>query len=254
MRTKHFLLQVLLLAGLGFFLATSCKSSGNNNASDKTAMEQSDHPGPPPGNRAGPPPGGRPGGPPPGGGGSPEQTKTLEEIGGYQIGAIATDFELKDVSGKMISLAGMTGAKGYVVTFTCNECPFAKMYEDRLIELHNEWAPKGYPVVAINPNGGGGQESFEAMQRRAKDKDFPFSYLMDEGQAIYPQYGAVRTPHVFVLDQNRAVRYIGAIDDNARSPSDVKTAYVEDVLSALSKGKDPAITYTKAIGCPVKHS
>lgn len=254
MRTKYFLLQFLFLAGLGIFLTTSCRSSGKNNASDKTAMAQSDRQAPPPGKRAGPPPGGRPGGPPRSGGGNPEQTKTLEEIGGYQLGEIATDFELKDVTGKMISLAGMTDAKGYVIAFTCNECPFAKMYEDRLIEIHNEWAPKGYPVVAINPNGGGGPESFEAMQSRAKDKGFPFSYLMDEGQAIYPQYGAVRTPHVFVLDQNRAVRYIGAIDDNPRSASDVKTSYVKDVLTALSKGEDPAITYTKAIGCPVKRS
>ncbi|TXF89218.1 thioredoxin family protein [Neolewinella aurantiaca] len=216
-------------------------------------MEQSDRPGPPPGNRPGPPPGDRPG-PPRGGGGGPEQTKTLEEIGGYQIGATATDFNLKDVSGKMVSLAGMTDAKGYVVTFTCNECPFAKMYEDRLIELHNKWAPKGYPVVAINSNGGAGQESMEAMQARAKEKDFPFVYLMDEGQEIFPQYGAVRTPHVFVLDQDLAVRYIGAIDDNARDASSVKTSYVEDVLKALSKGEAPGVTYTKAIGCPIKHS
>lgn len=251
MKTKHLLLNFLLLAGLGLLVATSCKSSGSSN--DKTAMEQADRPGPPPGKRTGPPPGGRPG-PPRGGGGSPEQSKTLEEIGGYQIGATATDFNLKDVSGKMVSLAGMADAKGYVVTFTCNECPFAKMYEDRLVELHNEWAPKGYPVVAINANGGGGQESMEAMQARAKDKDFPFVYLMDEGQKIYPQYGAVRTPHVFILDQNLSVRYIGAIDDNARDASDVKTSYVEDVLTALSKGKDPAVTYTKAIGCPIKHS
>lgn len=250
MKTKQFFLNFLLLAGLGLFLATSCKSSGTNN--DKTAMEQADRPGPPPGNRTGPPPGGRPG-PPRGGGGGPEQTKTLEEIGGYQIGAVATDFNLKDVSGNMVSLDGMPDAKGYVVTFTCNECPFAKMYEDRLIELHNEWAPKGYPVVAINANGGDGQESFAAMQNRAKEKGFPFVYLLDDKQAIYPQYGAVRTPHVFVLDEKRTVRYIGAIDDNARSAGDVKTTYVEDVLTALSKGEAPSLTYTKAIGCPIKH-
>lgn len=252
MKAKQLFIQVLLLTGLGLFLATSCKSSGTTGATDQTTAEKADRPGPPHGNRPGPPNGDRPR-PPRGGGGNPEETRTLEEIGGYQIGAIATDFNLKDVSGKMVSLASMTDAKGYVITFTCNECPFAKMYEDRLIELHNEWAPKGYPVVTINSNGGAGQESFAAMQTRAKDKDFPFVYLLDEDQSLAPLYGAVRTPHVFVLDEKRTVRYIGTIDDNARSAVDVKTTYVEDVLTALSKGEDPAVTYTKAIGCPIRH-
>lgn len=153
----------------------------------------------------------------------------------------------------MVSLAGIPDAKGYVVAFTCNECPFAKMYEDRLTELNNEWAPKGYPVVAINSNGGNGPENFEAMQARAKDKGFTFPYLIDADQTLPAEYGAVRTPHVFVLDQSRKVRYIGAIDDNSRSASDVKTRYVEDVLTAISTGKEPSVTYTKAIGCPIKH-
>jgi peroxiredoxin len=185
--------------------------------------------------------------------GSPIQTKTIEEIGGYNIGDVATDFQLKDVNGSMVSLAGIKNAKGYIVTFTCNGCPFSVMYEDRLIELHNKYAPLGYSVIAINPNSNVNEaENYAAMQTRAKEKGFTFPYLLDEGQKIFPQYGAVRTPHVFVLDQDRKVQYIGAIDDNAKSAVDVKIKYIENAIEALEKGEKPSPNLTKAIGCPVK--
>ena len=187
---------------------------------------------------------------------SPEQTKTLEEIGGYKIGEVATDFKLKNVDGTTFSLADIKDAKGYVVVFTCNGCPFAKMYEDRLIELHNKYAPQGYAVVAINANASPSNEteSFAAMQKRAKEKNFPFVYLADEGHKISPQYGAVRTPHVFLLDNDRKVQYIGTIDNNANDAEDVTVRYVEDAIQALEKGGKPDPNFTKAIGCPVKIS
>ncbi|MCB4797766.1 thioredoxin family protein [Neotamlana laminarinivorans] len=193
-------------------------------------------------------------GPPPGGNHSPEQTKTLEEIGGYKIDETATDFKLKNIDGNLFSLSSIENAKGYIVVFTCNECPFAKMYEDRLVALHKKYAPQGFSVVAINPNvsANSDKESFEAMQKRAKEKAFPFVYLADENQEVFPKYGAVRTPHVFLLDAERKVQYIGTIDDNARSASGVKTKYVEDAINALLKGEKPETNYTKAIGCPVK--
>lgn len=201
--------------------------------------------GPPKGERKGPPPGGQ----------RPEQTKTIEEIGGYKIGEVATDFSLKNVDGKMFSLSSIKKAKGYIVVFTCNECPFAKMYEDRLIDLHKKYAPQGYSVVAINPNSPENEdEGYAAMQKRAKEKGFPFVYLVDEGQKIYPQYGAVRTPHVFLLDKDRKVQYIGTIDDNAKSAEDVKVKYLKDAILALEKGEKPSPNFTKAIGCPVKAS
>lgn len=186
--------------------------------------------------------------------GLPEQTKTLEEIGGYKIGETATDFKLKNVDGSIFSLASIENAKGYVVTFTCNGCPFSKMYEDRLIALHKQYAPKGYAVVAINPNFNqdSENENFLAMQKRAKEKAFPFVYLADDGQKIFPQYGAVRTPHVFLLDAERTVQYIGTIDDNAKHAEDVKVTYLEDAINALEKGEKPNPNFTKAIGCPVK--
>ncbi|MDO6519571.1 thioredoxin family protein [Zobellia uliginosa] len=204
--------------------------------------------------RKGPPQNGERKGPPPGGH-NPVQSKTLEEIGGYKIGEVATDFQLKNVDGNTFSLSDIKDAKGYIVVFTCNECPFAKMYEDRLIALHNTYAPRGYSVIAINPNVSetNERESFKAMQKRAEEKQFPFVYLADMGQKISPQYGAVRTPHVFLLDKEKKVQYIGTIDDNARSAQDVKVKYVENAIKALENGEQPNPNFTKAIGCPVKN-
>lgn len=205
--------------------------------------------------RKGPPPNGERKGPPRGGH-SPEQTKTLEEIGGYKIGETASDFSLKNVDGEMFSLSDVENAKGYIVVFTCNECPFAKMYEDRLIEIHKKYASLGYVVVAINPNvsENNARENFESMQNRANEKEFPFVYLADDKHSVYPKFGAVRTPHVFLLDKDKKVQYIGTIDDNARSAEHVKVKYLEDAIESLQKGEEPKVNFTKAIGCPVKAS
>jgi len=203
--------------------------------------------------RKGPPPHGERKGPPKGGHG-PEQTKTLEEIGGYKIGEIASDFNLKNVDGTMFSLSDIKNAKGYIIAFTCNECPFAKMYEDRLIEMHNKYASQGYAVIAINPNVSedNPKESFKSMQSRSKEKKFPFVYLADEKHEVFPKYGAVRTPHIFLLDKDKKVQYIGTIDDNARSAENVKVKYLENAIEALKKDEKPKVNFTKAIGCPVK--
>jgi len=173
---------------------------------------------------------------------------------GYDVGDKAIDFSLKGTDEIMHSLASIEDAKGYIVTFTCNHCPYAIMYEDRLIDLHNKYAPQGYQVVAINPNDPEAQpdDSFKKMQERAAEKEFPFLYLFDEGQKIYPQYGATRTPHVFLLDKERTVQYIGAIDDNPRDAESVKTRYLENAIEALMSGKTPDPSFTKAIGCSIK--
>lgn len=173
---------------------------------------------------------------------------------GYKIGDEARDFDLKNIDGKNYSLAGIENAKGYIVIFTCNHCPYAKLYEDRIISLHNRYAPQGYPVIAINPNDPVVQpdDSFEKMIERAKEKNFPFLYLFDDTQEIAKAYGATRTPHVFLLDKKRIVRYIGAIDDNHEEPEMVKDAYLENAIDALRDGKSVAIPETKAIGCTIK--
>ena len=176
---------------------------------------------------------------------------------GYEVGDKAMDFKLKNIDGKMVSLSDYTDAKGFIVIFTCNHCPYAVKYEDRIIDLDNKYKSRGYPVIAINPNDPEvvPEDSFENMQKRAKQKGFNFPYLLDEGQEIYPAYGATRTPHVFILEkdeQDLYVRYIGAIDDNYGDPSSVEKKYVEDAVDALLAGKPVDITSTKAIGCSIK--
>jgi peroxiredoxin len=173
---------------------------------------------------------------------------------GYEIGDTATDFELKSTNGEMVSLSDYEDVKGYIVVFTCNHCPFAVMYEDRLIDINNRYAEKGYPVIAINPNDPEVQpkDGFEQMQERAEEKNFTFPYLFDEGQKIYPQYGATKTPHVFLLNKDRVVKYIGAIDDNHENPEAVEVRYLENAIEALEMGKDPDPAMTKAIGCSIK--
>jgi peroxiredoxin len=173
---------------------------------------------------------------------------------GYKVGDQAADFKLKNVDASMVSLADYKGVKGYIIVFTCNTCPYAVMYEDRLIDLHNKYAPLGYPVVAINPNDPEVKpgDDFAAMVTNAKEKKFPFKYLFDDGQKVYPLFGAQRTPHVYLLDANRYVRYIGAIDNNAQNPSEVTIKYLEDAITALSAGRNPDPSETKAIGCTIK--
>ena len=176
---------------------------------------------------------------------------------GYKIGDTATDFKLKNVDNKIVSLSDYKGAKGYIVIFTCNHCPYAKAYESRIIALSHKYASKGYPVIAINPNDPKvePQDSFEGMKQRAKEKGFTFPYLFDQGQTIYPQYGATKTPHVFVLQKENGkniVRYIGAIDDNYADAKDVSHKYVEEAVDALLANKPVLLTSTVAIGCSIK--
>ena len=172
----------------------------------------------------------------------------------YKIGDTATDFKLKSVDGKMYSLSDYKSAKGFVVVFTCNHCPFAVKYEDRINDLAKKYKSKGYILLAINPNDPSVQpeDSFALMQKRAKEKGFSFPYLFDDGQKIFPQYGATKTPHAFLLDKNRVVRYIGAIDDNVDSAAEVKVKYLENAIAALENGKTPSPEVTKAIGCSIK--
>ncbi|WP_299762715.1 thioredoxin family protein [uncultured Pontibacter sp.] len=177
---------------------------------------------------------------------------------GYQVGDTARDFKLKNVDGNMVSMADYKDAKGFIVTFTCNTCPYSVAYEDRIIDLHNKYAPKGYPVIAINPNDVtvSPKDSYSYMQQRAKEKNFPFAYLQDESQEITKAYGATRTPHLYVVqkqpDGKYKVAYIGTIDDNSRDASKVEKKYAEAALNELAAGKAVSQPNTKAIGCTIK--
>ena len=176
---------------------------------------------------------------------------------GYDIGAIATDFKLKNIDGKSVSLSDFKDAKGFIVVFTCNTCPYAVAYEDRIEALNKKYAAKGYPVIAIMPNNVKTKpgDSMKAMQIRAKEKGFTFPYLMDADQSIYPQYGATKTPHIYILestDRGPVVQYIGAIDDNYKDAALVKIKYVENAVDALLNGVAFEVHKTKAIGCSIK--
>ncbi len=177
-----------------------------------------------------------------------------EVANGYKIGDKATDFKLKSVDEKFYSLADYKDAKGFIVIFTCNSCPYAVKYEDRINNIASKYKEQGYILLAINPNDPALQpaDSYNLMQVRAKEKGFVFPYLFDEGQKIYPQYGATKTPHVFLLDKNHIVKYIGAIDDNVDDANDVQEHYLENAIAALEKGQNPSPDITKAIGCTIK--
>lgn len=175
----------------------------------------------------------------------------------YKIGDAATDFKLKNIDGKMVSLSNYSSAKGFIVVFTCNHCPYAKKYENRIIELDKKYKEQGYPVIAINPNNPAAQpeDGFKEMIARAKEKGFTFPYLVDEGQKIYPQYGATKTPHVFLLQKEgnkNIVKYIGAVDNNYEDPNDVSEYYVQDAVNALLAGEKIKTTKTVAVGCTIK--
>nr|WP_297784754.1 thioredoxin family protein [uncultured Allomuricauda sp.] len=176
---------------------------------------------------------------------------------GYQVGDTAADFSLKNVDGNMVSLSDFDSAKGFLVIFTCNTCPYAQAYEDRIIALDAKYKPQGVPVIAINPNDPIAKpgDSFAKMKERAAEKDFTFPYLFDEGQKVYPQYGATRTPHVFLLEKTASgnmVKYIGAIDDNYQDASQVDETFVENAVDAMLAGNEINPKTTKAIGCGIK--
>jgi peroxiredoxin len=176
---------------------------------------------------------------------------------GYKVGDEATDFKLKNIDDKIVSLGDFKDAKGFIVIFTCNHCPYAVAYEDRIIALDKKYKTLGYPVIAINPNDPEvqPQDSFELMKQRAKSKGFTYPYLIDEAQKIYPLYGAQKTPHVYILKKDgkkNIVKYIGAIDNNYKNANDADQKYVESALDALLKGREPEVKSTVAIGCTIK--
>ncbi|MCK5065986.1 MAG: thioredoxin family protein [Bacteroidales bacterium] len=176
--------------------------------------------------------------------------------GGLKPGDKAIPFSLKNVDGKTVSLSDYSSQKGVIVIFTCNPCPFAKAYEQRIIQLHNKYAGMGFPVVALNPNNPAisPDDSYDNMKSRAKEKGYPFPYLKDN-QNIYKAYGATRTPHIYLLEKsgnNFKVAYIGAIDDNAMEAGAVSKRYLESAIKAVIEGNKPSPATTKAIGCTIK--
>lgn len=176
---------------------------------------------------------------------------------GYKVGDKVDNFSLKNVNGKTVSLNDYSKKEGVIVIFTCNHCPYAKAYEQRIIDLDKKYAKQGFPVIAINPNDPTDypNDSFENMVKRSKEMKYSFPYLFDEQQSVYPVFGATKTPHVYLLKKTKKgfeVAYIGAIDDNTESAEKVKVKYVENAIASIKKGEKVTLAETKAIGCSIK--
>lgn len=175
---------------------------------------------------------------------------------GYGVGDTVADFKLKNVDGKMVSLADFKSAKGAIVIFDCNTCPYSKAYNDRILALSKKYSTT-FPVVAINSNSPevSPGDSFDEMVKYAKAKGYDFPYLFDETQEVARNYGATNTPHVYILKKDAGafkVAYIGAIDNNTKDAAAADKKYVEEAVEALASGKAVPTEKTKAIGCTIK--
>ncbi|MBS2097535.1 thioredoxin family protein [Carboxylicivirga linearis] len=169
-----------------------------------------------------------------------------------KVGDNAPDFKLLNTDGEMVALSDYNKEDGVILVFTCNHCPYAKLYEQRIIDLNKKYKSKKYPVVAINPNDSVAYkvDGYSYMV----DKQYDFPYLLDN-KGIFSEYGATKTPHIFLLKNSGdqfEVAYIGAIDDNPQDASEVKEKYLELAIQSLMEGKTPKYTSTKAIGCSIK--
>lgn len=187
-----------------------------------------------------------------------EDPKTLT------IGAAAPDFSLPGIDGKTYSLSSFKNARVLVIIFTCNHCPTAQAYEDRMIQLTKEYTPKGVSVVAISPNDPAAVrldelgytdmgDTFDEMKIRAKQKQYNFPYLYDgKTQAVAKAYGPVATPHVFIFDKSRQLRYQGRIDDVEKPTKTPNHFDTRVAIDALLQNKEVPVSTTKVFGCSVK--
>jgi peroxiredoxin len=171
-----------------------------------------------------------------------------------QLGAKAPDFKLPGVDGKEYSLANYAKAKVLVVAFSCNHCPAAIGAQDRMIQFVKDYKPKGVEMVVINSNEDQGhpEDSFEHMKARAKEKGFPFAYVRDASQDVAKAYGALRTPHFYVFDAQRKLRYTGRMDDNPYDAAKATQHDMRNAVDALLAGKKPPVELTNPLGCNVK--
>jgi len=171
-----------------------------------------------------------------------------------ELGKTAPDFKLKGTDGKDYSIDSFKDAKLLIVLFTCNHCPYVVGSEDRMIKFYDDYATKGVAMIGINSNETQGHptDDFANMQTHAKEKGFKWPYVRDDSQEIALAYGALRTPHYYLFDADRKLRYTGRMDDNPRNPGKETTRELRDAVDALLAGKKPPVEVTNPIGCNVK--
>jgi peroxiredoxin len=181
-----------------------------------------------------------------------------ESTGGIAVGtkvpAAVAKTKMKNVDGKMLSITDVTGKAGTLVIFTCNHCPFAKAWEQRIVELGNTYSGKGVGVILVNANDPTthAEDNFEGMQARAKSLGMKIPYVVDDTSGVAKAFGASVTPEVFLFDKAGKLAYHGAVDDNRNEPEKVKARYLKDALDAVVAGKAPAVSETKGLGCGIK--
>jgi len=164
------------------------------------------------------------------------------------------DIKMADISGKDVSLNDAKGKNGLLVIFSCNACPWVIAWEDRYVELADTYKDKGVGIVAINSNETQFEnvDSMEEMQEHAKEQGYNFYYTMDNGSKLASEFGATRTPHIYLFDKKDKLVYRGAIDDNARKPDKVENTYLADAIDNMLAGNTIDPTATKALGCAIK--
>ncbi len=166
----------------------------------------------------------------------------------------AADFSLPGTDGKTHSLKDYADKKAVIVIFSCNHCPYVQAYEDRMMDIQKDYGAQGAQVITINSNDAVKypDDNFEAMKKRAKERNFNFPYLRDDSQDVARAYSATHTPHIFLFDEFRNLRYTGKIDDDWKEPGNVKRRFLREALDAVLAGKTPGEQETYAIGCTIK--
>jgi peroxiredoxin len=164
------------------------------------------------------------------------------------------DVLMKGVDGKELSIAKAAGAKGTLVVFTCNACPWAKLWQERVAAIGNDAAKRGLGVIAINSNDPSvnAEDDYAEMIKRAKKLGLRFPYVVDQTSEVAAAFGATRTPEVFLFDAQGVLVYHGAVDDNAKEPKAVKSPWLQQAVMAVAAGQPVATAQTKALGCSIK--
>ena len=171
---------------------------------------------------------------------------------------VIKDFSLMNVNGKTVSLKDYKDAKGFIIVFTCNHCPFAKLYPERMNKLNIKYKPLGVPLIAISSTDTMVYEEdvFSKMVKKANIEKFNYPYLFDGLQTVAQNFGANKTPHAFIIwkeNNDWVIKYNGAIDDNGKEPDKIQNKYVEISVDELLKGNDFEIKETKSIGCAIHY-
>ena len=164
------------------------------------------------------------------------------------------DFKLKDISGKTMTLADAKGSQGTLVIFSCNTCPWVIRWEDRYVSIADTYTSKGIGVIAVNSNAArfDGDDSLEEMIKHAEKNNYNFPYVQDPRSQLASEFGATKTPHIYLFDNNDVLVYRGAIDDNATDARSVDEHFLVNALDQLLAGKSIGKPTSKAIGCSIK--